>query len=346
MSTSPTTVRLSLRGVVFAIVFIILLGAIGGIIGTQLTGQPLAPLTSEREQLMTTVQQVTISPSKQAADIVQRNERAVMLIATSEGNQIQPIGTALVLTNDGLVVSTVDTSSSTLTAFDTAGQRLAISRIGEDPAFGLTYYQIPNSVTPPFEIGNEDAAIGSQLLALSASAHSNSPQAVAVELYRYILPPPPAPFGWQRAGQLAGQVPSEVAGSALLTDDGKLAGILLPGDSNTLLLVSHLRESLERMTTNRREFNPFEEWGFTVSYEFQVIEDSGQRVFAIVVNSVSAQKPASIAGLRGGDVIQFINDKELTWATPVIDAIDTGGSLNLQIQRAGQTRQLTLNSST
>lgn len=346
MPSSPTTIRLSLRGVVLVVVFIVALGILGGFIGTQLAGPPLAPLTSEREKLVTTVQQVTISPSKQAADIVQRNERAVVLIATSEGTRLQPIGTGLVLTNDGLVVSALNTSSLNLVAFNIAGQRLPLSRIGEDPAYGLIYYQISNSVAPPFEIGNEDPAVGSQLLALSASAQTNSPQAAAIELYRYILPPPSAPFGWQRVGQAARQVSAELAGSALLTDDGKLAGILLAGEANTFLPVSHLRDSLERMTTGQREQNLYERWGFTVSYEFRVVGEDSQRTFAATVSSVSAQSPAAIAELRAGDVIQFINDQEITWVTPVIKAIDTPSPLRLQIQRAGQMRQMTLNPST
>ncbi|MDP3789054.1 MAG: hypothetical protein Q8R48_01475, partial [Candidatus Omnitrophota bacterium] len=72
---------------------ILVVGALGGIGGTMLLSRPLPPLNPDREQLITTVEEVTISPNMAASTLVERYERSVMLIVDGVGSSA--IGTVV-----------------------------------------------------------------------------------------------------------------------------------------------------------------------------------------------------------------------------------------------------------
>ena len=123
-NTSPErTVRLSFGWVVIAVIGILILGVIGGVLGQQILNPALPPLTqSSDDQVVTTVQQVTISPNTAIVDMIDRAHRSVMLLGSVNGERRNIAGSATVITNDGLLATTLATPSGELVAFDADGR--------------------------------------------------------------------------------------------------------------------------------------------------------------------------------------------------------------------------------
>lgn len=169
-SPPPEVIRLSLRWVMAALILIVIIGAIGGIIGTSFVRPPRPALTQDEVPLIANVQEITISPSKAAAALVSDSERAVLLLVEGAAAASRPAAVGLVVTNDGLVVSTTNLSASTLFAFDATGARLPLSKVGADALYGLNYYRLNSAVIPPFGMSGQDPAVGTSLLALGRTA--------------------------------------------------------------------------------------------------------------------------------------------------------------------------------
>ncbi len=345
-ANSHTTIRISLRWVALTAVLIFAIGVIGGLIGTSFSQPPLPPLENGQEQLVTTVQEVTISPSMAASGVVKNSQRTTVLLAENAGSDIAFAGLGVVLTNDGLVASTVNASSDELLAFDNEGRAIAVSKIGTDALFGVTYYELLESVVQPFEIENSDPSEGTTLLALSRSRDTLLPIVRQWTVSEYGLPGASQPIGRQRILLSNMDTPDAFDGSALLTDEGALAGILVNASGGVAMPASEIRASLNRATTGQRESNPFAQWGFLVHHDFEFSVDTNQYSYVPSISSVTPRSPAAISTLRAGDILTEINGNSVAWGTSIAQQISTTQPLTLAVIRDGETQEFVLNPST
>lgn len=336
--TADTVVRLSVGWLIIAMVIIVLCGFAGGFLAQQFFRAPLPPLTSETDRLIATVQEVTISPNTAAADNVSRANRSVFLLGRSAGTA--PVATGFVVTNDGVVVSTADITSPSPVAFDQEGRALALARIGRDELYGLTYYRLPNNVVVPLDVRQSDPPVGYELLALSRNDTTYLPRTLPFRVGEYALPTNVAPA---IVRVLRGDaITSESAvGSALIDDEGKVAGIL-QSDSGIAYPVSHLQASLTRFTSNQREADTFATIGITLAYTFQVTPPEQTVAFHPQVLTVTPATPADIAGLERGDIITAINNEPITWERPIAAQLSAPLPLTITINRKGELQTVTL----
>jgi S1-C subfamily serine protease len=339
---SNQTVRLSLSSLLFGFLLIFAISIIGGIVGARLVSPPLPPLTDDANQLITTVQEVTISPSMAITQLVTNHQRSVMLLAEVSGSDAEAVGTGIVITNDGVIVSTRNVRGGAV-VFDTHGNRLPITRIGTDELHGLTYYRLEDSVIPPFELSTNNPSVGALLVALSRSAETTSPKAVSWQLEEYVIPTPPASMGWQQIARFAPSPDPTLAGSPLVTDEGKLAAIIVDPAQGTAIPVSIIRSSLDRLTNDTLNVNPFEQWGLSLTYQFRDTDDQTKREFTARVASITPASPAAAIDLRAGDSIKAINDTELEWTSPIAKLLKEE-DIELTIMRGGQSRTVVLSS--
>ena len=336
--TADTVVRLSVGSILFGIVIIVLCGFAGGFLAQQFFRVPLPPLTDQTDRLVSTVQEVTISPNIAAADNVGRANRSVFLL--SRGPEVAPIATGFVVTNDGVLVSTVDIASSTPIAFDQEGRALTLARIGRDELYGLTYYRLANNVVVPLDLRQTDPLVGYELLALSRNETTYLPRTAEFRIGEYALPTnlSPAIVRIMRGTSIATE---SVAGSALIDDEGKVAGIL-QSETGIAYPVSHVQASLARFTSNQREADVFAAAGLTLAYTFQTVSPQQTTSFHPQVATVAPNSPADVAGLLRGDIITAIKEESVSWERPIASQLAGALPFAVTFVRNGASQTVTL----
>lgn len=339
-----TTLKITLRTILIAIALVIVIGGIGGIAAMQLFTPTLPPLTSDgKQQFITTVQEVTVSPNTQSASLVEKLQRSVVLLVNAEGSEITPLGTGAVITNDGLIVSTLRPPNGGVRAMDSSGRILPINTVGTDELYDLTYYQLNEGVVPPFELASQNAPVSSELLALSISPSSISARAQSWQLVEYATPEASLPDGIMRVGIFDRPLSSSFEGAILINEEGKLTGLVSDPGNSRGLAVDAVRSSITRIAANKREENPFEKWGVSMQYGFVFNTEKQEHVFAVTVRDVVPGSPAAIAGIRRGDTLTNIQSNELTWNTDITSLLEASDTLSLTVQRGANTEEVTLN---
>lgn len=336
------TVKLSFRLIVLGTLIILAVSIVGGIMSAYIFQPPLSPLTGDGDEVIATVQEVTISPGKAAAELVENSQRSVVLLAQETSGEPTALSIGIVLTNDGTVVSAHDIQTGKVVAIEETGKIVELTTVGRDEVYGLTYYRFPDGVFPPIELAQEDVPVGSHLLILGRSPITNQPRAETSQLYEYILPELTASIGVQRMIQLATVNNVAFPGDALLDDEGRLAGIVIDPGRGLALTAPDIRASLDRITTNKREFNPFEAVGFRLTYAFRYNADKTAREFVALIQAVTPGSPAAIGGLQARDVIQSINDEPVSWEINIAHQLSQELPTKITVDRAGTQHTFTV----
>lgn len=338
VSSTDNVVRLSFTWILAAFIVILIVGMAGGFAAQQLFRTPLPPLSNESDRLITTIQEVTISPNVAATQLVERANRSIFLLSRSQDSA--PSATGFVLTNDGVIVSPVDLTTGTLVALDHEGRALPLTRIGRDDVYGLTYYRLQSNVVVPLDVRQDDVPVGYELLALDRSQATYLPRVVSFRVSEYFIPTGTA-SAIQRMMR-GTEVTAEIGvGSPLLDDEGKVAALLY-APTATAYPIGHLQASLARVTSNQRESNPFAQIGATLSYAFASPRRGEAVQFQAQVASVTTGSPAAIARLQRGDSITAINEQPITWERPLASALSAPLPLRLTFARDGQAQSVTL----
>lgn len=298
------TIRLSVTTLGVVIVGVVLLGMAGGLM-VQFFLPTATPLTDTLEPVLTTVQEVTISPSNAAVNVVERSQRSVLLLGDD--------GIGFVLTSDGLVVSPLAMGAVTPAATDERGLQLPLETVGRDPVYGLSYYRLQNTVLPPLDIRRDDPGVAARLLILGRSPLTFQPRTADFTLQEYSVPADGGPKGWHRLGRgtpLSGGI---LPGSPLLDEEGRVSGIVVDVGQGLVLPVSQVTESLNRVVANKREQDPFEEVGIVARPLFGIFAPERPVALGLQLTAVRPQSPASTAGLKTGDIITGFNQTPFTW---------------------------------
>jgi len=131
-------------------------------------------------------------------------------------------------------------------------------------------------------------------------------------------------------------------GSPVVDEDGRLAGIIINPQAGLALPADHLRESMERVVNNRREFSPFEGLGFNIHYSFVTDPKKAGRQFVAEVISVKTNTPAAKSGIVKGDFITEIDGRALDWSVDVASMFSEDLPLPLKLRRDGNEVSLRL----
>ena len=304
-------IRLSLTWVVLIGVAVLALGAMGGMIAQWWWQPNLPPLPTTEDRLITTIQEVTISPSTATAELTKNHERSVVLLARAE-QPSSPVATGLVVTSDGIIATLENTLQGELVAIDGEERTTPLTHVGNDVVYGITYLRASRGVFSPFDVRDSDAAPGTTLTLLTRSPETLTPKVHALLVEEYRLPEKADAAGWQRLLGATRISPAAATGSPLLDDEGRVAALLLPGEEGKLLPGVLLRRSLERVASGNLEQNPISERGLAFDYTFTETQ-GGTRQFTVVVESVALRSAAAQAGVRTGDLITTINNKPVNW---------------------------------
>lgn len=338
--------RLSLSWLVAGLVAVLVVGLCGGLIAQQVWQPPVTPLTNDIGQLVTTVQNVTISPSTATAELVERTNRSVVLIGRLQNELPSVSATGFVLTNDGLVVSANNIEGPSLIALDFEGRVLPLERLGRDELFGLSYFRLPDSVVVPLDVRQNDPPIGHELTAISRTPTTALPRLGTFLVTEYSLPVTGSPVGVQRYLQSGTNFDDAFIGSPLLDEEGRVAGIITNTEQGEAMAVSLLQTSAGRVSNGQREFNPYALSGFTGQYTFSAPNSTNPIQFGLTVTGITPASPAADAGLERGDVITTINTQALAWHRSVIPDMGATLPLTLTILHDGQSLPLTLQPTT
>jgi S1-C subfamily serine protease len=338
VSQPDKQIRLSLTWVVLLVLMMIGLGMLGGFV-VQSLFPPTAPLNTPAERLLTTVQEVTISPNTAVSQVLDRAQRAVVLMGTT--TELRPAeATGLIVTNDGLLVTTARLASTPY-AFDERGKAIALQAIGRDELFGLSYYRITEGVFPSLEMRAEDIAVGHELLLVSRSRTTGQPRVSEFRVHEYTLPTEDSAGGIHRLLHGTASTDAASIGSPLLDEEGRVAAIIIQSTTGTALPVMQLRESITRVVSDKREAVPLKDLGLTVRYVF-IPAEQGPLRFGAEVTSVVPGSVADRAGVKTRDVIVEAGTSGLPWQGAALSAFSGKLPLAIKVVRASGEETITL----
>lgn len=332
--------RLRLGWILVGALIMIGLGIVGGMAAQWWADTPLGALPEAQDRLVTTIQEVTISPSTATAQVVEKNGRSVVLLARKETPQIL-LGSGVIVTSDGLIATTATLPEGALIATTSESGALEVERVGVDVLFGMTYLRLRSGVFVPTDVRDSDVPVGFTMTALSRAPITGSARVRSYTVQEYQLPPSAAPFGWQRlyAGDALGE--AILPGSPLFDDEGRLAGLVLPPSTGISLPSTALRQSLARVVDRKFESSIFEQLGMNVAYVFEKIGD-GQSQFRVVVTAVQPNAPAAQTGVKSGDRIEKIQGEAVAWDKSVVEAFGQRETVALQVRRGEEMLAITI----
>ncbi len=335
-------VRVSLAWMLAGTITVVVLGMVGGALTAQLWWPRTIPVTEEGGRLVSTVQEVTISPNIAATKILEMSERSVVMIGREDAPGGAALATGFVVTNDGIIVTARELPTDQLIAYDYQGKMAALERIGSDELFGLTYLRAREAVLIPIDMRAESVLVAYELMAVSRSWPTLLPRAEFYRVSETILPPELMPAGIQQVFKGAQLAETELAGSPLIDEEGQVAGILINPLAGLALPVNQLKESLDRVIGGQREKNRFEELGIELHYVLIATGDTAGRQFRAEVRAVMPDAVAAAANLKRGDIIVRIDDTPLEWGRSVLAALSHDLPLTLTVKRADKQEIITL----
>ncbi len=339
---NQSTVRLSFRWILLFLILVIVIGFIGGAFSSAFFSASNQPLLPEQDRLVTTVQEVTVSPGTQASSVVDKHQSSIFLLTRGEGTSIQIIGTAFAVTNDGLLM-TAPTVINATHAYDSTGQRIALDSVGPDSVYGFMYYRIRDAVVTPLDLAGSDATVGAHGMVISHNTQTIHPYALPLQLSRFVLPQPTTPPGIQQLVQFPASLEAQFVGAPVLDESGKLLAMVSDRETGTSFSISHIQASLSRLTNNQREYNPFADWGITLQYDFRFNpKNNNALAFTVSVKSVQPDSPAARSGIKVGDIIQAINNDTVSWEESLTETLSTREPLEVTIVRGDLTQTITM----
>ncbi|OGY37206.1 MAG: hypothetical protein A3E36_01235 [Candidatus Andersenbacteria bacterium RIFCSPHIGHO2_12_FULL_45_11b] len=338
MKTESTTIKISLGSL---LVFIILLGgvgALGGYIGTRMVTPKQVATNSSSEQTKTIVpvtQQITISPGKLATDVIANKSKSIFLLAhKTSSKELQPFAIGVVLTNDGVIASTQPGGSSPVVAVGEDGAQVTLTGIGTDTLTGLHFFRLDHKVVTPIDVAQLAPRIGASLLGVFRSSTTMAPSTQFTHLSGITPPNEDSAPGIQQIGVLQRVQPVLLPGTALLDDDGRLAGLLQDSEHASLLLSPDIQQALGRLSANNLSQNPLADFGLAITWTLQ---ENDQSVFAVraIAQSITPKTVAGQAGIKNGDIITAINGNTITWDSSILRLLG-GNQIQLSVMRNGE----------
>ncbi len=343
MASEPKTVKISLGILIAIIALLACVGAIGGYIGSHINKTArieVAPSSPNSSGTMIPVsQQITVSPGKLASDIAASKSKSIFLLVHKTAKGVKVFATGVAVTNDGIIASTQNGGTDPVFALGEDATLIEATQIGTDVLTGIHFFKLQNALINPIDVTQTMPKIGSTLLALSRSSVTISPLIQATVMSQIHPASADTPEGIQQIGAIQ-MLPSAVPGSAILDEDGKLAGLLLTDDGSSVLLAPDVAQAISRLSSNTLSYNPFTDLGFTINWSLQEDAQSHLGIKA-VVQSVAPKSIASQGELKTGDIITAVNANTVSWDSNITNLL-AGSQIQLTVLRNGVSTSITL----
>lgn len=337
---SPTTIRLSLGLICIGIALFFLVGGLGGYTASRLISAPVTVLQTGDRTVVPVSQQVTISPSKNTESIASAQGKSVLVLVKQTSKAIVPLGTGIILTNDGVIMSTKAISEPSISALGEDGTLSPITLIGHDALSDITFFRIADQILPPVTLAQSSPAVGSEIVNIFRDYHTMHIGAVKYTVSTIIAPDTENAPGIQRVGLLSGSASSVTPGTALFNDEGRLVGAMLEKEAPTMVLVSDITDALSRLSANTLAEDPFATTGIGITWRLEK-DISGTLAMMAVISHIDPKSPSFTAGIKPGDVITAINGNAITWDSIVSKALEKT-PLSISVLRQGEERTITL----
>lgn len=332
------TITLSPLWLLIGCLFIILLGALGGLIVQQFSAPVHTPLIKDLKPFVTNVQQVTVSANSLATKAVQDTQRSVVLLAQEGASGKKILASGLIITNDGLVVSVGQQAAKATSAIGSNGQSSPLVPVGADSLYGLNYFRLQDGVFTPLATTDANPDVGASLLLVTRSPLSFLPAAYDFFINEYAPVANQAPAITQVDRGRSATDSSFLAGAPAITEEGKVAGLLLDPEAGFLLPVSYLQRSIERVVGQQREVDPFTTLGFTPTYTYLDGPPATGRQFAMQITALTPHSRLESAGAKVGDRITKIGEVAVAVDTNIPTVLSTASTLTI----TRQTQELTI----
>lgn len=341
IEANKSVVRVSLLWLFVGAALMVLLGMGGGVLANLIWSPTVLPLTDGQEVITTTVQEVTISPNKAAAEIVNKADKSIVGITIKDAATKTLLANGVVVTNDGLVVTSASLPKVDLTAIDSLGMEAPLSFVGSDELYGLTYLKFEEGVVGPLDLRKENVATGSELLLIGRAKLTFLPQAEKWGLKEWILPPEISPRGIQRIWRGSPLNDPTLTSGALIDDDGRLAGLIINGPAGLAISSEDLLVSMERLSQGKRETDPLSDLGVRLHFNLQTGGGDG-RQFTPQITSIEDDTPAALAGLKVQDILVAINGNKLNWDKSLVSQITDQPVREMTVRRNNREEDLVL----
>jgi S1-C subfamily serine protease len=338
---NKSVVRVSLLWLLLGAALMVLLGMGGGVLVNLIWSPTVLPLTEGQELITTTVQEVTISPNKAVAEIVDKADKSIVGITVIDATNKTLLANGVVVTNDGLVVTSASLPKVDLTAIDYLGMEAPLSVVGSDELYGLTYLKFEEGVVGPLDVRKEGVSAGSELLLLGRAKLTFLPQVEKWGLKEWILPPEISPRGMQRIWRGTMLNDPTLTSGALIDDEGRLAGLLMNGPAGLAISAEDLLISMQRLSQGKREIDPLRDLGIKLHFNLQTSSTDG-RQFTPQITSVEEDTPAALAGLKVQDVIVGINGNKLSWDKSLVSQIMEQPVREVTVKRSNRAEDIVL----
>ncbi|NQV12835.1 MAG: serine protease [Parcubacteria group bacterium] len=317
----------------FLLVIIIsfVIGGLGGLVFDNVLFDYLSrvPFLSDGELLQVKESQVVIqreekvtTTSEEAVTSLVKDANAAMVTivkkqtTTSDKVQIasQAEGYGLVLTADGLIVSSDRVFTSQPDQYEIVasdGSVYPVKKIIKDPLGEMTFVKVKADNLTVAELGNsDDLQVGQKVY----SVLSNPLGKVEVKsiMLEDVVYNPTFPLDSDQVEYyLKGDVTNFAHGSVLFTIDGKVAGLVVPGQQDDRLIypASDIELALSEVVAKSKITRP------VIGVRYVKLNNKLARMNGLSVNeglliynpagqaAVTAGSPAAIAGLQAGDII-------------------------------------------
>jgi putative serine protease PepD len=297
--------------------------------------------------------------TQRVADLVQPS--LVLVVPDGDGSSI---GNGVIIQADGVILTNATVLAAathpSLGVVLADGEKLAATVIGSDPASDVAILKVDRTQLPalplswnePLQIGQPAVAVGSPL-----NRQSTLTSALLSALNRNVSAPKAGGGNTTLPDLIEVNTPisDALTGSALVTCEGRLIGLSTAiqtpagaaasgGDSGFgyAIPVTIARRVSQELLTTAVATHPW--LGLEVG---QVSADAALRHRGqpgLYVQAVTAAGPASIAGLRPGDLITSFNGEPATSASlsRLFLTASVGTTVSVSYLRAGQTQQASL----
>ena len=337
-------VRIPLSGIVLGLSIVLVLGVVGGAIGQQMFGIRTTQSPSDNDNgMVTTVQEVKISPNKSVAEIVSASNRSVWHLGNEDASFTEG-PTAFSITSDGLMVTAGVLSQEATHAYDLAGKSLAVEKAGYDVMYDLTYLKLKEGVVSPIDLRSEDISEGAALVVVGSNPSTHTSLVDIYRVKKYALPNSASPAGVQKYA-VGNAVPEKaLIGAPALDEEGNVAGIIVDYQSGEMLPISQVKASFERMADRAHEENQLQEMGVSLNYIIAPLKEGESVAFMAEVATVSPSSETFQAGIKRGDRIIEVSGEQLSWQKSVASQLSSARPVTIKIIREDEELSLILKS--
>jgi len=330
---------------------------------------------TERVTVINKTEQVVIREDDTVEKIISQPATAVVNIVArmSENKTAKKEAaptTGVLLTNDGLVVTysekpfgNGDLRYAAL-LFDGTSREMAF--VGYDPLTNLSFFRLSEAAnTPAMALANsDDARVGKKLIALgNGSAEYQSRLSVSTlgsidRTFNLSGKTVASSEKWEGVFEIDLTIPENFIGGPAVSFDGEMVGLVgtlaIDNVIHTFLIPSNaVRASFNRAVAGTLAARPVLgvyylsiskalalEQGLARDHGALIYSPSGKTGLAVLFDS-----PAMKAGLQAGDIIEAVNEREITLDNPlpeILSGFNKGDTIELLIFRSGEEHKISL----